>query len=301
MKKVLISALLLCSGIYGYAQLLNVASDEKVTLPEGVTTNTATIAPDGSYVVISQNEKKGLQKLDLATQAMTTISETGNGFELKISDDSKTVLFRESTIGADRLRKTALKSANLTTGQVNTIVKATRDLQGFAVKGATVMAMNKGKLTTKTLSGATTVAPVVSIDKGRMMLTVNGETKVIAPQGVEGQSYLWPSVSPDGTKIAYYLARKGAYVCDLDGSNPVFLGTIRAPRWYNNEIVVGMNDKDNGHIVTSSKIVASKADGSMSQALTNDASMAMYPTVSADGAKISYSTADGELHILNIK
>ncbi len=301
MKKVLISAMLLCSGIYGYAQLLNVASDVKVTLPEGVTTNTATIAPDGSYVVISQNEKNGLQKLDLATQAMTTISETGSGFELKISDDSKTVLFRESTIGKDRLRKVALKSADINTGRVNTIVSPTRDLQGFAVKGATVMAMNKGKLTTKTLSGATTTAPVVSIDKGRMMLTVNGETKIVAPQGVEGQSYLWPSVSPDGTKIAYYLGRKGAYVCDLDGSNPVFLGSIRAPRWYNNEIVVGMNDQDNGEVVTSSKIVAVKADGTMSQALTDDASMAMYPTVSADGAKISYSTANGELHILNIK
>ena len=301
MKKVLISALLLCSGIYGYAQLLEVASDVKVTLPEGVTANTATIAPDGSYVVISQNEKNGLQKLDLTTNAMTTISETGNGFELKISDDSKTVLFREATVGKDRMRKVALKSANLATGNVNTIVKPTRDLQGFAVKGATVMAMNNGKLTTKTLSGVKTVAPVVSIDKGRMMLTVNGETKIVAPQGVEGQSYLWPSVSPDGTKIAYYLARKGAYVCDLDGSNPVFLGSIRAPRWYNNEIVVGMNDTDDGHVVTASKIVAAKADGTMSQALTDDASMAMYPTVSADGAKISYSTADGELHILNIK
>ncbi|MBQ9077548.1 MAG: PD40 domain-containing protein [Muribaculaceae bacterium] len=301
MKKVFISALLLCSGIYGYSQLLSVTRNVKVSLPDGVTANTATIIPDGSYMVVSPNEKNGLFRLDLETSAVTTISETGTGFGLKISDDSKTVLFRESTIGKDRLRRTALKSADMATGRVATIVKPTRDLQGFAIKGATVMAMNKGKLTTKALSGVATVAPVVSIDKGRMMLTVNGETKVIAPQGVEGQSYLWPSISPDGTRIAYYLGRHGAYVCNIDGSNPVFLGSIRAPRWYNNDIVVGMNDKDNGQVVTSSKIVAAKADGTMSQALTDDASMAMYPTVSADGSKISYSTAYGEIHILEVK
>ena len=301
MKKTFISAMMLCATLIGYSQLLNVASVEKVTLPEGVSVNQATMSPDGSYVVVSRNDKGGLHKLDLASKSVTTVSETGTSFGLEISGDSKTIVYRESTVGQDRLRRTALKSVNVATGAQTTIVKATRDLQGFAVKGATVMAMNNGRLTTKSFTGSKTVAPVVSIDKGRMMLTVNGETKVIAPQGTECQSYLWPSVSPDGTKIVYYLARHGAYVCNLDGSNPVSLGAIRAPRWYDNETVVGMNDEDNGYVVTSSKIVAVKADGTMSQKLTEGASMAMYPSVSLDGSKISYSTPAGELYIINLK
>lgn len=52
MKKLFISALLLCSGFMAYAQLVKVSSIEKVTLPEGVSAVTATMSPDGGYVVI---------------------------------------------------------------------------------------------------------------------------------------------------------------------------------------------------------------------------------------------------------
>ena len=72
MRKLIVSALLLSAGIYGFAQL-KVASIEKVTLPEGVTINTATMSPDGSYIAITQNEKGGIHKLDLSTKSITTI------------------------------------------------------------------------------------------------------------------------------------------------------------------------------------------------------------------------------------
>ncbi|MBQ9077251.1 MAG: PD40 domain-containing protein [Muribaculaceae bacterium] len=299
MKKVFISALLLCSGVFSYAQL-NVASIEKVALPEGVTANKATISPDGSYVVFSRMEKPGLHRLDLGSNTLTTVSEKGTTFGLQISQDGSTVVFRENSFDKNHLRKTALKSMNVATGKETTIVKATRELQGFEVRGAQVMAMNNGKLTTKSLTGAATVsAPVASIKGGQLYVTVNGKTSNISPQGTDCQSYLWPSVSPDGTKVVYYLARRGCYVCDLDGSNPMYLGSIRAPRWFDDATVVGMNDYDDGENVTASKIVAVSIDGSKGQNLTNDASMAMYPSVSNDG-KIAYTTPAGELYIINI-
>jgi Tol biopolymer transport system component len=110
---------------------------------------------------------------------------------------------------------------------------------------------------------------------------------------------LWPSISPDGSKIVYYVAGS-VWVCDINGTNPQRIGKFHAPKWYNNNVVVGMNDQDNGEIVTSSKIVAAKADGTSGQNLTEDTSMAMYPTVSLDGSRISYSTPAGELYIINI-
>lgn len=301
MKKVILSALLLSAGIYGSAQL-KVASVEKVALPEGVTINTATMSPDGSYIAITQNQKAGIQKLDLATKSITTISETGHGYGLTISNDGQQVFFRENTIGTDRLRRTALKSANLATGRTSTLIKATRDLQGVAVNDNAIMTVNKGQLSTKALSAQSTAVatPVASIDKGRLMVTVNGKTTNISPQGSECKSYLWPSISPDGTRVCYYLSGVGCYVCNLDGSNPVYLGKVRAAQWYDNATVVGMNDIDNGEVVTSSKIVAASADGKLGQNLTADASMGMYPTVSRDGAKIAYSTPNGELYIINI-
>lgn len=300
MRKIIISALLLCSGVFGYAEL-KVASIEKVALPAGVTANTATISPDGSYVVFSRFEKAGLHKLDLQSKQLSTIAEKGSTHGLKISNDGKTVVYREKNYNKKGLSKITLKSVNVATGARQTIVKATRQLQGFDVREGQVMAVNAGKVSTKSLVGGKTVsAPVASIKGGQLYVTVGGKAKLLSPQGTESQSYLWPSVSPDGTKVAYYLARRGAYVCDIDGSNPVFLGSIRAPRWYDNSTIVGMNDEDNGEIVTASKIVAVDLNGYTGQNLTDKASMAMYPSVSADGSKIAYTTPEGELYIINI-
>lgn len=301
MKKLFISAMLLSAATFGYAQLINVASVEKVTLPEGVAVNTATMSPDGSFIAITQKQTAGIHKLDLATKVITTISETGTGYGLTISNDGQQVVFKDVTTGSDKLRRTALKSANLATGKTTTLVKPTRNLQGFAVNNNTLMSVDNGKVATKSLNSLQAVAtPVASIDHGRLMVTVNGVTNNISPQGSDCKSYLWPSVSPDGTRVVYYLSGVGCYVCNLDGSNAVYIGQVRAPQWYGNDAVVGMNDIDDGYVVTESKIVAVKADGTMSQKLTEGSSMGMYPTVSSDGSKIAFVTPAGELNIINI-
>ena len=75
---------------------------------------------------------------------------------------------------------------------------------------------------------------------------------------------------------------------------------LRAAKWLGNDMVVGMNDVDNGEFVTSSAIVASDLKGNR-QELTNETLIAMYPSVSADGKKIAFATAEGELFIINLK
>ena len=42
--------------------------------------------------------------------------------------------------------------------------------------------------------------PVAFIEYGQLMLTSNGKTVTLSPNGTEDKSYLWPSVSPDGNK-----------------------------------------------------------------------------------------------------
>ncbi|MBR3765783.1 MAG: hypothetical protein IKL11_01300, partial [Muribaculaceae bacterium] len=123
--------------------------------------------------------------------------------------------------------------------------------------------------------------------------------KVISPNGQEGASYLWPSISPNGTKVCYYLATKGCYVANIDGSNPVYIGQLRATKWLDDLTVVGMNDLDDGSVVTSSKLIAASIDGQVKQELTVDESMAMFP--STNGKRIAYSTPMGDLFIINLK
>ena len=294
MKKVFISAMLLCSSVLGFAQLVEIQSVDKIDLPEGVSVNQATISPDGSFVVFSQNAKGGLHKMDLASKEINMISANGNSFDLKIASDG-TVVFRESRTAENKLRYTSLKAVD-TRGVETTLVAPTRDLNGFAVNGTNVMTVDNNKVEAKSLNGGVAVQmPVASIRYGQLCI----DGKVISPNGQDGASYLWPSISPNGTKVCYYLVTKGCYVANIDGSNPVYIGQLRATKWLNDLTVVGMNDLDDGSVVTSSKLIAASIDGKVKQELTVGESLAMFP--STNGKRIAYSTPMGDLFIINLK
>lgn len=294
MKKIFISAMLLCSSVLGFAQLVEIQSVDKIDLPEGVSVNQATISPDGSFVVFSQNAKGGLHKMDLASKEINMISANGNSFDLKIASDG-TVVFRESRTAENKLRYTSLKAVDAR-GLETTLVAPTRDLNGFAVNGTNVMTVDNNKVEAKSLNGGVAVQmPVASIRYGQLCI----DGKVISPNGQDGASYLWPSISPNGTKVCYYLVTKGCYVANIDGSNPVYIGQLRATRWLNDLTVVGMNDLDDGSVVTSSKLIAASIDGQVKQELTVGESLAMFP--STNGKRIAYSTPMGDLFIINLK
>ena len=294
MKKFFISAMMLCAGVFSYAQLVEIQSINKVDLPEGVSVDKATLSPDGSFVVFSQNTKGGLHKMDLASKEINMISKNGNSFDLKIADDG-TVVFRESKTAENKLRYTSLKAVS-PRGVETTLVEPTRDLNGFAVNGTNVMTVDNNVCAAKSLNGGAGVQmPVASIRHGQLCI----DGKVISPNGTEGASYLWASISPNGTKVCYYFVTGGCFVADIDGSNPVFVGNLHAAKWLNDLTVVGMNDIDNGYVVTSSKLIAASIDGKVTQELTTDESMAMYP--STNGKSITYTTPAGELFIINLK
>ena len=296
MMRKLLLALALGFSMSAMGQVLNVTSIEKVNLPEQAAV--AAISPLGDYLLLTSATNQGLTKYDLAshqTQVLSTAPSAGHN--VKISPDGQTVVFREGSFNDKHLRLSSLKSVNLTTGESLELVKPTRDLQGYAVDATTAGAVNKGKYSKKAIGTAKAQkVPVLSIDKGKLMITINGKTRNLSPNGNQF-SYLWPSLSPDGTKVLYYLAAHGAYVCDLDGSNVRKVGQMRAPVWYDDNTIVGMMDKDDGEFIYASTIVATTLDGS-TQTLTDDATIAMYPHAAA--GKIAFSTPAGEAYIINV-
>lgn len=292
MKKIILSLFLIASlGVN--AQILNVKSTTKVDVPAGVKVSTAQLSPDGKWAVISHQSSLGLDKIDLSTKKLTRISDTGNGFDLKISGDNKTVIFRESNYGVDKRRYTTLKSVNVATGATNVVSPTTRNTRQFATATAKTLKANAGTLVNNTS------IPVASINRGSMYITRNGITTLVAPQGTEGQSYLWPQVSPDGTKILYFVVGQGCFVCNIDGSNPRPQGILRASVWYDNNVIVGMDHKDDGRVTTSSKLIAKNINSSTTQVLTTSSVKAMYPSVGANN--ISFVTPQGELYLINLK
>lgn len=295
MRKVLF-ALALGFSMSAMAQVMQVTSIEQVSLPDRAVV--AAISPQGDYLLLTSSTNQGLVKFDLATsqsQVLSTASSAGHN--VRISPDGQTVLFRESSVNDKHLRFSSLKSVNLATGNSQVVVKPTRDLQGYAVDATTAAAVNRGKYTDKAITAAkSSKMPVLSIDKGKLMITQGGKTRQLTPNGT-AFSYLWPSLSPDGTHVLYYVAAHGAYVCDLNGGNVVKVGQMRAPVWYDNNTIVGMMDKDDGEYIYASTIVAATLDGA-TQTLTGDDVIAMYPHTAA--GMIAFSTPAGEAYIINV-
>ena len=295
MRKLLF-ALALGFSVSAMAQVLQVTSIDKVNLPQQAAV--AAISPQGDYLLLTSATNQGLTKFDLNTNQSQVLSTAMSaGHNVKISPDGQTVVYREGSFNDKRLRLSSLKSVNLATGASQVLVKPTRDLQGYAVDATSAGAVNKGKFSKKAIGSAKAQnLPVLSLDKGKLMITINGKTRNLSPNGTQ-YSYLWSSLSPDGTKVLFYQSAHGTYVCDLDGSNVRKVGQMRAPEWYDNNTIVGMMDLDDGEFIYASTIVAATLDGT-TQVLTDDSTIAMYPHA-ADG-KIAFSTPAGEAYIINV-
>ena len=300
MRKVLLAfAATLTVG--GWAQVFNVASLVPVALPPDVGSKVVAISGQGDFLLLTADDNSGLTKLDLSTGKTQNITRAaGAGYDARVSPDGKRVVYRENSFTSGHLRMVSLRSINLGSGQSRELVAPTRNLQGVGINNQAALPVTRGQVTAKGFEGKVSDknGVVLSINNRQLMISRNGKTRNLSPNGKD-KSYLWPSLSPDGTKILYYVGAEGAFVCNLDGSNVKPLGMMRAPQWWDDSIVVGMYDQDDGEFVYASRIVATNLKGDK-QALTPDSLIAMYPKVSAQAGKIAFSTPDGKAYIINV-
>jgi Tol biopolymer transport system component len=124
---------------------------------------------------------------------------------------------------------------------------------------------------------------------------------ILAPLG-EG-NYIWPSVSPDGTKLLFTRAGKGTYFYDLQGNILANLGHANAPQWSpDGKWILFMKDYDNGTDVKSSDIFAYNLLNSQTTQLSDTKDIhEMYPQWSSDGQKVIFNSADGKIFLMELK
>lgn len=283
--------------VSGVAEVLRVDSVEKVARHEGFSPYVPSVSADGNVVSATQTDSDLLKVLDLRDGSVRTVSSEW-ATEPTVSPDGTRVVYRKSSL-SDGLIYKSLVSVDLTTGQSEELIAPTRKLNaGVRIDERGVIAVADGRRVAKNFSKD--VAPkgaLVSVNRGHLEVNVDGRSSFIDPQG--RGSYLWPALSPDGKRVAYYLAGEGCFVADIDGSNAVSLGLIRAPKWFDNNTVVGMRDVDDGENVVSSQIVAADLRGN-TQPLTSETVIGMYPTVAEKAGKIFFATPDGDLYIIHI-
>jgi Tol biopolymer transport system component len=261
------------------AQLLEIQSVKKLPVSTGEEMKVAGISPAGDYVLLTNDIDKGLIRYDLATGAQTQLTDAlGAGWAVKISKDGQDIVYREMTIGEDKLVKHDIVKMNVVKKDASVVAKAQRDMTNL------VHANNANSVTIN--------------EDLHMVVVKNGKNIVLTPNGKE-EAYNWASISPDGKSILYYVSLKGCYVCDINGNNVRFIARhCRAPQWYNNNIIVGMADEDDGKFLTASAIVAYNLQGQC-QILVGKSNMALYPY--AVEGKIAFSNAAGEVFLMNVK
>lgn len=276
-KTILLIAIALVSAI-AQAQVLEIVSTRKVAAPGLQEGKVVGISPKGDYLLLTNMDNKGLVRYDLNTQATAIITEAeGAGWNAKISQDGSKITYRQRHDNNPLIRYDIMQHS-MTEGKAVVRAQAQRGTaQLVAADANSTVAVNEDL---------------------HMVLNHNGKNIILTPNGTN-EAYNWPSISPDGSKILYYVSGKGCFVCDINGNNVrKITNHCRAAQWYNNNTIVGMADEDDGTVLTASAIVVYTLDGK-SQILVGKNTMAIYPF--ATEGKIAFSTAAGEMYLLNVK
>ncbi len=265
------------------------------------------LSADGSLLVFTSEDYGGLKAYDFNTKKINEITTvSGAGYRPVISTDNSTIYYIKNEFVQQR-KFSSVNSFDLKTSKHTEIEPLTRTLKTPALSGDKLVYKKNNELKNKQVITPTTQQKVkttpsnykyVTIENQKISLYVNGKNTILNPAGV--QSYIWPSLSPDGKKLLAYAIGKGAFTCNLDGSNVTFIGELQAPVWYSNEIAVGMVAEDDGHVYTKSEVFAVDIKSKQRKNIAPSVTMAMYPSASALSGKIVFNTINGDVYLVSV-
>lgn len=257
-------------------------------------------SPDGKTVYYTASDFNGIWSYSVAGGSVVQItSDRGSGYGFTISPDGARIAWRRTLEGAlpgERLQEVVVRdvaggaASVLVSGRSVTVPAFVRtDLVysiGGDVQGVTVGVQPEG------------VVSVLGIEETKIAILRNGMKSLIDPLG--SGSYIWPSLSPDGSKLLAYEMDRGTFVADADGNSPVNIGRRDAPVWTRDgKWIIYMADKDDGHAIRSSEIAWVSPDGRLSGALTSTPGVTeMYPDCSPVEDAIVCSTLEGSILLI---
>ncbi len=276
MKKIYLSLFALLASVG--ASALTVSPAVKVET-DGPAHNPV-LSPDGKTMLFSSDNHTGLKALTLGKAGITVLDDApGAGFNPVFSNDGSTVVYQ---------------TAALVDGLMN------RDARAFSFtdgKGRKMSAMSRDEHNLRDLAGQT---EYVFADYDGIVVSKDGKSTKLTPLA-NAHSYLWASVSPDGSKIAFVEPFQGVFVSDIDGSNPVKIAAKGDyPAWAGNNFVTFVESHDDGYVILDSTLKIHDLSTGISVNLTADDVKVGESTASANG-NVVYSTLAGDMYLIQVK
>ena len=299
MRGLCLAVLLAGSSILATGQI-HVTGMQQLPLPAGDGWMCPGWAPDGRTIFLTAAHYRGLYRYDLATGTLAQITDApGAGYGWAVSPDGSHMAYRktlEGSIPGERIQE--IVRQDLMTGISSVLAHGTSvDLPVFAGNALVTNDAGRGYTPLQENDAPAARASVLGIENTKIVLVLDGAKKLFDPFG-DG-SYIWPALSPDRTRLVAYDMARGAFVCDLQGNGLVRLGRIDAPAWTRSGAwIIAMHERNDGHAITGSDLVARSPDGRVSVQLTYAPVVALAPACSPVDNRIVCATTDGTVLVL---
>jgi hypothetical protein len=299
-----ISLLILFLSLDVSGQELRMRSVTKVRPDDNRKYMLAGTMPGSRFLLVTGEGYAGLYLLDSRRGKILQISsDAGAGYEPAVTEDGKSVIYRSDAF-SEQKKYTSLYKYDLETGETATLIDKERGVLPAAVSGNRVLVKSDNRSSVET-SGSELLKGggddiFIVIEDLIPVLYAGGERKPLRPNG-EGY-YIWVSLSPDKSKIVYNFQGINTFVCNREGRILYNAGRINAPKWLNDNIIIGMDDKDDGHRVVSSEIVYYSLPAEKRRYLTDTGTLSeMYPFPVSGGKKLAFCTDEGDIYMMKIR
>ena len=265
---------------------------------------------DGQYIACSGAQYRGLWVVRVQDNELRQLSdEPAAGFGFTWSQDGKALVTRVAKYENER-RYHAIKLFEVET-QTSRILcpYQTRALglpvwnfdnsRVYAVNADQLQSWATGKINTALKKQAPQNLSYLNNDQ----LFFYSIAAATSTARLQDQRVINLTTSPDGRRIAFEVMGGPLCVMNSDGTGYTELGEGHRPQWSpDNQYLVYMVTRDDGHEYTASDLYIIKADGSEKQALTvTTTQLEMNPSWSPSGDRIAYDDlGDGALYVITL-
>lgn len=236
------------------------------------------LSPDGTVLLYSTVDHTGLKALNLTDGTVTTIDDApAAGFAPVFSADGHTVYYRTASM-VDGLLYRDIRSYDFATARTKQLAKPNRRNDNL---------------------GATIATSYACSNFSTIEVCHNGHLTSVSPVE-DAHSYLWASLSPDASKLAFSEPFKGVFVSNNDGTEArQILKKGDYVSWAGPSTIIAVVSRDDGYAILESRLVAVNINTGIVRTLTPDDVKVGEANASASGLVV-YSDLDGNLFTLDI-